>query len=193
MHARTKGSTGGGTALFPSTPETFYPSRIPVTPEHTMPEPVPILGTSPIRKEGRAKVTGRAQYVDDISLPGMWYGATVRSTIARGRIKSITFDPAIDWSEFVILTAADIPGQNCIVHLTTDHPCLATGYINHPAEPILLLAHPDKRVLPAAVAAVHITYDEYPGVFTIDDSEAGATGDETKIIWRGDDPQQAPN
>jgi CO/xanthine dehydrogenase Mo-binding subunit len=159
-----------------------------------MPEPGPIVGSSPIRKEGRAKVTGRAQYVDDITLPGMWYGATVRSTIARGRITSITFSPAIDWSQFTIVTAADIPGENTIVHLTKDHPCLAAELINHPAEPILLLAHPDKTVLPAAVAAVHITYDELPGVFTIEDSEAGAAGDESKIIWRGDDPKHhAPN
>ena len=148
-----------------------------------MPEPGPIVGTSPIRKEGLAKVTGRAQYVDDITLPGMWYGATVRSTIARGRITSITFSPAVDWSQFTIVTAADIPGENCIVHLTKDHPCLAAEHINHPAEPILLLAHPDRAVLHAAVEAVHITYEELPGVFTIEDSEAGAAGDETKIIW----------
>ena len=95
-----------------------------------MSEPHPIIGTSPIRKEGLAKVTGRAQYVDDITLPGMWYGATVRSTIARGRITSIVFDAAIDWSQFTIVTAADIPGENTIVHLTKDHPCLAAEFIN---------------------------------------------------------------
>ena len=139
-----------------------------------MPEPAPIIGTSPIRKEGLAKVTGRAQYVDDITLPGMWYGATVRSTIARGRITSISYDPAMDWSQFTIVTAADIPGQNTIVHLTTDHPCLAAEFINHPAEPILLLAHPDKAALHAAVEAVHITYEEFSGVFTIEDSKAGS-------------------
>jgi CO/xanthine dehydrogenase Mo-binding subunit len=163
-----------------------------------MPEPGPIVGSSPIRKEGRAKVTGRARYVDDITLPGMWYGATVRSTIARGRITSITFDPAVDWSLFTIVTAGDIPGENTIVHLTKDHPCLAAELINHPAEPILLLAHPDKTVLPAAVAAVHITYEEYPGVFTIEDSELGANGDPSKVIWHADpatDPkhQASPN
>ncbi|MGA1983161.1 MAG: xanthine dehydrogenase family protein molybdopterin-binding subunit [Acidobacteriaceae bacterium] len=156
-----------------------------------MPEPGPILGTSPIRKEGRAKVTGRAVYVDDITLPDMWYGATVRSTIARGRITSITFDPAIDWSQFTIVTAADIPGKNTIVHLTEDHACLAAERINHPAEPILLLAHPDKAALHAAVEAVHITYEEFHGVFTIEDSELGAAGDESKIIWR-DDPATDP-
>src|ERR1700678_1289041 len=159
-----------------------------------MSEPHPIIGTSPIRKEGLAKVTGRAQYVDDITLPGMWYGATVRSSIARGRITSIVFDAAIDWSQFTIVTAADIPGENTIVHLTKDHPCLAAEFINHPAEPILLLAHPDKTVLPAAVTAVKITYEELPGVFTIEDSELGAGGDASKVIWHGDDPKHhAPN
>src|ERR1700733_7541351 len=130
-----------------------------------MPEPGPIVGTSPIRKEGLAKVTGRAQYVDDITVPNMWHGATVRSPIARGRITSIAFDPAIDWSQFTIVTAADIPGENCIIHLTKDHPCLAVEFVNHPADPILLLAHADKAVLHAAVEAVHITYEEFPGVF----------------------------
>ncbi len=150
-----------------------------------MPDPLQTVGRSPLRKEGRAKVLGRAQYVDDITLPGMWFGATVRSTIARGRITSITFPPGIPWEEFVVVTAADIPGENTIVHLTKDHPCLADGHVNHYAEPILLLAHPDRAVLPAAVAAVHITYDEQPGVFTIEDSEAGAAGDQSKVIWHG--------
>jgi CO/xanthine dehydrogenase Mo-binding subunit len=159
-----------------------------------MAETNPIIGTSPIRKEGLAKVTGRAQYVDDIRLPGMWYGATVRSTIARGRIISISFAPAIDWTQFAIVTAADIPGENTIVHLTKDHPCLAVERINHYAEPILLLAHPEKAALIAAVGAVKITYEEQPGVFSIEDSETGAAGDESKVIWHGDDPKHhAPN
>jgi CO/xanthine dehydrogenase Mo-binding subunit len=159
-----------------------------------MPEPGPIVGSSPIRKEGRAKVTGRAQYIDDITLPNMWHGATVRSTIARGRIKSITYSPEIAWSQYTIVTAADIPGENTIIHLTKDHPCLAAEYINHPAEPILLLAHPEKSALLAALAAIHIDYEEFPAVFTIEDSELGAAGDKARIIWRGDDPKHhAPN
>ena len=103
-----------------------------------------LVGSSPIRKEGREKVTGRAQYVDDLSLPGMWFGATVRSTIARGRITSITFDPSIPWHEFTVVTAKDIPGENAIVHLAKDHVCLAESTINHCDEPILLLAHPER-------------------------------------------------
>jgi len=146
-----------------------------------------LVGSSPIRKEGRDKVTGRAQYVDDLSLPGMWFGATVRSTIARGRITSITFDPLIPWHEFTVVTAKDIPGENAIVHLAKDHVCLAESTINHCDEPILLLAHPERAVLHAAVASVKITYDELPGVFTIEDSETAieraAQGDTSGVIW----------
>jgi CO/xanthine dehydrogenase Mo-binding subunit len=136
------------------------------------PETLSTVGHSPIRKEGLAKVLGRAQYIDDISLPDMWFGATVRSTISRGRILSIDFDPAIPWHEFTIVTAADIPGENTIVHLSKDHLCLASTHVNHPNEPILLLAHPNRAILPAAVAAVKITYEELPGVYTIEESEA---------------------
>src|SRR5437764_8391017 len=138
----------------------------------------PIVGSSLLRKEGNAKVQGKAQYVDDITLPGMWYGATVRSTIPRGRITSITFDPAIPWQEFTIVSAADIPGENTIVHLTKHHPCLAVTHVNHAEEPILLLAHPNRSLLPAAVAAVHITYEELRAIYTIEDSEK-----KEQIIW----------
>ena len=150
-----------------------------------MPSPDQIVGGSPLRKEGAAKVTGSAQYIDDITLPDMWFGATVRSAISRGRITSITFDPAIPWHEFTVVSAADIPGENTIVHLTKDHPCLASTYVNHAEEPILLLAHPNRAVLPAAVAAVHITYDLMPPIYTIEESEQANT-----LIW-GD--SSAPN
>jgi len=52
--------------------------------KHLIGRPVP-------RKEGRAKVTGQARYVDDLVFPGILYGATVRSRVARGRIKGISF------------------------------------------------------------------------------------------------------
>jgi CO/xanthine dehydrogenase Mo-binding subunit len=159
-----------------------------------MSETKSILGTSPLRKEGRAKVLGAAQYIDDLSLPDMWHGSTIRSTIARGRIVSITFAPEIDWSEYTIVRATDIPGENTIVHLTKDHPCLAADAINHVAEPILLLAHPDKSALLAAAHAITIEYDEHPGIFTIEASETAVSNDDTaNIIWPGSSEGGTPN
>jgi CO/xanthine dehydrogenase Mo-binding subunit len=145
-----------------------------------------ILGASPLRKEGRAKVLGETKYIDDLSVPGMWHGATVRSSIARGRIRAIHFAPEVDWSEFGIVRANDIPGENTIVHLTKDHPCLTADHVNHPEEPILLLAHPQKSALLAGVAGVRIEYDELPGVFTIEESEdAVRNNDVDRIVWEG--------
>lgn len=145
-----------------------------------------LLGSSPLRKEGRAKVVGAAQYIDDLSLPDMWFGATVRSAVARGRIRAIHCAADVDWTEFVIVTAADIPGENTIVHLTKDHPCLAAEFVNHPEEPIVLLAHRDKAALLAGVRGVRIEYDPLPGIFTIEESEAAVAGeDRERIIWEG--------
>ena len=138
----------------------------------------PIVGKSVPRKEGRDKVTGRSQYVDDMVLPNMLFGATVRSQISRGRIKKITFGPGVAWDEFVIVSSKDIPGKNCIALIGDDQPCLATEFVNHPEEPILLLAHPDRHVLPKAVQAVSIEYELLPSIFTIDESES-----RSQIIW----------
>ncbi len=151
-----------------------------------MSERKPILGGSPIRKEGRAKVLGAAKYIDDQELPDMWFGATVRSSVARGTIRSVTFSPDVNWDEFTIVRASDIPGENTIVHLTKDHPCLADHAVNHPEEPILLLAHADKTALIAAVRGVTIEYDELPGVFTIEESETAVENEDVeRIIWPG--------
>ena len=47
------------------------------------------VGRSVPRLEGQAKVTGRAEYVHNMRLPGMLYGKIVRSTVAHGRIKRL--------------------------------------------------------------------------------------------------------
>jgi CO/xanthine dehydrogenase Mo-binding subunit len=139
------------------------------------------IGTSVPRKEGREKVTGRAIYVDDLSFPEMLYGTTVRSTSPRGRIRNIHFAPNIPWNEFTIVTAQDIPGTNTIALLIEDQPCLAAEFVNHPEEPVVLLAHPDKYFLEEARRAVRIEIDPFPAIFTIADSLA-----RKQIIWGQD-------
>jgi xanthine dehydrogenase molybdopterin-binding subunit B len=111
----------------------------------------------------------------------MLYGATVRSQIPRGKIKKISFAGEVNWNEFVIVVAKDIPGENYIALIENDQPCLADQVVNHPEEPILLLAHRNRHALPKAVAAVSIEYDPLPPVFTIEDSEK-----QSAIVWGAD-------
>ena len=140
-----------------------------------------IVGESVPRKEGRDKVTGRSKYVDDMVLPNMLFAATVRSQIPHGRIRKISFGADVAWDEFVVVSAKDITGRNCIALIGDDQPCLAGEFFNHPEEPVLLVAHPDRHVLQKAVHAVSIEYDRLPAIFTIAESEG-----RSEVVWGGD-------
>jgi CO/xanthine dehydrogenase Mo-binding subunit len=133
------------------------------------------------RKEGRKKVTGQALYIDDLTFPGMLHGATVRSPTARGRIKNISFEGDIPWHEFIIVTAKDIPGANYVALILNDQPYLAAEFVNHPEEPVVLIAHEDKYLVQEARRHVRIEIDEQPAVFSLQDSLA-----QKEIVWGED-------
>jgi len=113
---------------------------------------MPLVGRSVLRKEGWAKVTGAARYVDDLRFPGMLHGRTVRSTIARGEILKV----AVDAPGCVVVDHRDIPGRNLVALIDDDQPCLADGQVRHQAEPIVLLASADRDAL--LKAKVEIQY-----------------------------------
>jgi CO/xanthine dehydrogenase Mo-binding subunit len=142
---------------------------------------MPLIGTPVIRREGRAKVTGQARYVDDMVLPGMLHGVTVRSQVPRGTLLGIDFDPSIPWDEFTIVTAKDVPGSNRVALIVDDQPALADGQINHPEEPVVLLAHPDKHMAELARQRVTLRVAPLPSVFTVEDSLSGR-----EVIWGTD-------
>src|SRR2546423_1269570 len=139
------------------------------------------IGKPVPRKEGRAKVTGAARYVDDIAAPGMLYGVTVRSHVPRGRIREITFGEGLPWDEFTVVNASDIPGANYVALILNDQPYLADTVVNHAEEPILLLAHEDKYLLEEARRSVRVDIEPLPAVFTIEDSLA-----QKEIVWGED-------
>jgi CO/xanthine dehydrogenase Mo-binding subunit len=146
--------------------------------KHLIGKPIP-------RKEGRKKVTGQALYVDDLIFPGMLHGVTVRSSIPRGRIKTISFEGDIPWHEFVIVTAKDIRdlklGENYVALILNDQPYLADQVVNHPEEPIVLLAHQDKYLLEEARRQVRIDYEELPAIFALEESL-----EKKEIVWGED-------
>jgi CO/xanthine dehydrogenase Mo-binding subunit len=143
------------------------------------------FGKSVIRKEGRDKVTGASVYVDDFSLPNMIHGATIRSQCARGKIKDIVFEEGIPWDEFTIVQASDIPGDKLIHLIVADQPWLAYERINHPEEPVVLIAHPDKDMVIKARTMVRVIVEEEPAIHDIEESLSGKT-----VIWGQDNIQK---
>jgi CO/xanthine dehydrogenase Mo-binding subunit len=139
------------------------------------------IGKSFPRKEGRKKVTGQALYIDDLTFPDMLHGVTLRSPAARGRIKNISFEGDIPWDEFTVVTAKDIPGANYVALILNDQPYLAADFVNHPEEPVVLLAHPDKHLVEEARRNVRIEIEEQPAVFSLAESLA-----KKQIVWGED-------
>lgn len=133
------------------------------------------VGVRVPRLDGPDKVTGRALYLDDLKVPGVLHGRTVRSTIARGRVKRVTLDPAFDWRGVTVCDHRDVPGENIVALIADDQPLLVSDVVNHAEEPILLLAHEDPERAEAALRAVTVEYEPLPAVLSIEESLEAAT------------------
>jgi CO/xanthine dehydrogenase Mo-binding subunit len=133
------------------------------------------VGQSPPRVDGVAKVAGTAKYVDDLTKPGMWHGATVRSHLPAGRITGVTFASGFDWSRVAIVTAKDIPGDNIVQSIIDDQPILCDSVVRHAYEPILLVAAPDRELLAEAVKGITVAIAPETPILTIAEAMNPAT------------------
>ena len=138
------------------------------------------VGSNVRRKDGDAKVTGAAKYIDDLTFPDMIYGATVRSTIPRGTIESVSWSLPED---YVVADHRDLPGPNYVALIDPDQPCLAVDQIQHVAEPILLVGHADKHALIDIDRRITITCKQDPPNY---DPEASTTCFKQIAIDKGD-------
>jgi CO/xanthine dehydrogenase Mo-binding subunit len=153
---------------------------------------MPAIGRRVPRREGPEKVSGRALYLDDVAIAGCLAGVTLRSTIPRGAIRAVTFDPAFPWADFVVVTARDVP-RNRVALIADDQPLLADTHVMHQMEPIALVAHRDRDKAYEALRHITVVYGPEAPVLTVDDALAAATrlyGDDNVFkdirIERGD-------
>jgi len=139
------------------------------------------VGVSSNRTDAPEKLCGAAKYIDDYKIPGCLHGATLRTAIAHGRIRKITFDPAFPWKDCVIARASDIPGENLVLFIEHDQPLLTEDRVMHPMQPVLLVAHPDRATAYEALKRIRVEYEELEPVLTIAESLA------KKQVLRGED------
>jgi len=124
----------------------------------------PLVGRGIIRLDGVDKVRGRAQYTDDLEIPGCWHGALVRAPVAHGRLRGLHFDPGFDWSRVVVATPADIPGPNIVVMHDRSMPLLAFDEILYLGEPLAVVAAPTARLAREAAAHIRADVAELPAI-----------------------------
>lgn len=132
-----------------------------------------VVGKSVPRLDAELKVRGLAPYADDIVYPNMWFGSVVRTSIPRGRVKSIKFNPSFDWSHVVVADWKDVPGKNIVTQMKDDQPFLVKDLVNHAGEAVALIAAPTKELAEEAKANVLVEYETLTPSFTIDESRTG--------------------
>ena len=126
-----------------------------------------ILGTSVIRLEDPAFLTGATTYIDNLDLSGVLHLAFVRSTVALGRILSISTDHAWAMSGVVgVFTAVDLNIAPHHAFMATNdavkRPPLATGMVHFVGDPVAVVVARTKSEAVDAAETVIIDYDVLP-------------------------------
>lgn len=125
-----------------------------------------MIGSSPLRLDGAAKVTGRAVFPSDIYFPDMVYGATLRSKYARAKILSVDCRKVLEIPGIIkIFAAKDIPGHNSHGVLCPDAPVYAEASVNSVNDAILTVIAKTQAAAQEALEVVRIEYEELPGVY----------------------------
>src|SRR5881409_962308 len=127
------------------------------------------VGRSVPRLESWLKVTGRAEYVHNLRLPGMLYGKIFRSSVAHGRIKRIDVSAARALAGVHrVVSAADLkeivldPYYGPAFH---DQPVLAVDKVRYVGEPVAVVLAADPHVAEEATHHIVAEYEELPAVY----------------------------
>ncbi|MFZ1240102.1 MAG: xanthine dehydrogenase family protein molybdopterin-binding subunit [Anaerolineae bacterium] len=133
-----------------------------------------IVGTSFPRVESRSKVTGAAQYVDDMQFgPNLLYGLLKRSERPHALITRLDVSKAQALPGVrVIVTGNDFPGLTGLY--LSDRPMFAVDRVRFVGEPIAGVAAETQEIAEQAVKLIEVEYEDLPGVF---DPEFGASPD----------------
>ena len=160
------------------------------------------IGTRPIRHDGVDKVTGRANYGADFSLPGMLHGLVLRSPHAHARIVSIDTRAAealpgvkavVTGQDFVETTAKLSMGEGAIdLHDIADN-VIARRKALYDGHPVAAVAATSLETAREALALIQVTYDVLEPVMSIDRAiAAGAPLLHEDMVTKGKPSKNAP-
>jgi CO/xanthine dehydrogenase Mo-binding subunit len=131
-----------------------------------------LLESDEYRVDGRAKVTGQAQFTGDFSRPGMLWAAFAVSTLPHATIRSIETSAARGMpGVHAVLTGADIPGR-FLGRVLMDWPVLAHDRVHFVGQYVAAVAAETRAAAEAAAAAIVVEYDELPALFAASEALA---------------------
>ena len=119
-----------------------------------------VVGNPTPRIEGELKVSGKAVYAADVTLPGMLWGKLARSPIASGKIKRIDASKALGLrGVHAVVTGEDCTGLK-IGRRLYDMPILADGEVRFIGEKVAAVAADTELIAEEAVSLIDVEYEE---------------------------------
>jgi len=133
------------------------------------------IGKTFRRLDYETKVTGRAQYLADMSLPGMCHGKILRSPYPHARIKSLDTSRASKIAGVVaVLTRDDILHDQGIEPyygpVFKDQTIVATEKVRHMGDPVAAVAALTADAAEAAIASIEVDYEQLPAVLDVQEA-----------------------
>ena len=123
-----------------------------------------IIGYPTPKIDAGIRVTGKAVFGNDITLPNMLHGAILRSKYPVAEIISIKKSKAEALPGVVcVITADDVDVNN--ISYKRDHPILKKGTVNCMRDEIAAVAAESKEIARQALNLIEVEYREKPGVF----------------------------
>ncbi len=134
-----------------------------------------VVGTRPIRHDGNDKVTGRARYSADITLPRLLHGKILRSPHAHARIMSIDASRALALPGVeAVVTAADFSqprgriadlGEGAMANPKwISNNCLASEKALYKGHAVAAIAATSLHLAEHAISLIDVDYEVLPGV-----------------------------
>ncbi len=115
--------------------------------------------------DGRWKVTGQAQFGDDIRLPGELIGRIVRSKHHYARVLSIDASAAMELPGVIaVATGQDASGEFGVLPVTKDEHAMAREKVRHVGDLIACVAAVDEATAREAGRLIEVEYEELEAV-----------------------------
>ncbi len=123
------------------------------------------VGQSPGMLDGAEKLNGSAQYIADLSRPGMLHGAIVQSRVAHARIRGYDLAQALALPGVrAIVTGDDLNAAHRMGAFIKDEPAMAKGKVRYVGEIVAAVAADTEAIARRAARLVKIDYEELPAV-----------------------------
>jgi CO/xanthine dehydrogenase Mo-binding subunit/aerobic-type carbon monoxide dehydrogenase small subunit (CoxS/CutS family) len=126
-----------------------------------------VVGEAKPRADAVAKVTGAAKYADDITFPGMLFGATLRANVPHALIKQLDTSKAKALpGVHAVLTHEDVPGRKNHGLVTIDWPVLCYDKVRYVGDAIAIVAADSIEIAKDALKLIEVEYEPLPVVDT---------------------------